>query len=62
MRAARRRYLSIANLMKPDELLLKPEYLSDPKAHQPIVSASKCKMYKSMLWVNPKCSIELTDP
>ena len=61
MRASRRRCLSIANLMKLDGLLLKPEYLSDPSARQLVISASECKVYKSVLWVNPECSIELTD-
>ena len=62
MRAFGRRCLSIANLMKPDGLLLKPEYLSDPRAHQPVISASECKVNISVLWVNLECSIELTDP
>ena len=62
MRASGRRYLSIANLIKSDGLLLKPEYLSDPRAHHPIISASKSKVNESVLRVNRECSIELTDP
>ena len=62
VRVPGRRCLSIANLMKLDGLLLKPEYLSDPRAHQPVISASECKAYKSVLRVNPECSIKLMDP
>ena len=62
MRASRGRCLSIANLMELNGLLLKPEYLSDPSARQPVISAIECKVYKSMLRVNPERSIELMDP
>ena len=62
MRASGRRCLSIANIMKPDGLLLKPEYLSNPSTRQPVISATECKVYESVLWVNPERSIELTDP
>ena len=48
--------------MKMDGLLLKPKYLSDPRAHQPVISASESKVNESVLRVNPKCSIELMDP
>ena len=61
MRTSRRCSLSIANLMKSDRLLLKSEYLSGPSAHQPIVSASECKVYEVMVRVNKERSIELTN-
>ena len=48
VRASGRRCLSIANLMKLDGLLLKSKYLSDPRAHQPIIPASECKVNESM--------------
>ena len=62
MRASGRRCLFIANLIYPDGLLLKPENLPNPETHQPIISASECKVYKSVLRVNLKCSLELMDP
>ena len=62
MRESGRRCLSIANLMKSDGLLLKPEYLPDPSARHPVISASECKVNIVMLRVNPERSIELMNP
>ena len=57
-----RRCLSIANLMKSDRLLLKPEYLPGPSARQPVISVSECKVNKVVVRVNKERSIELTNP
>ena len=54
--------MSIANLMKSDRLLLKPEYRPDPSARQPVISASECKVNKVMVLVNLERSIEMTNP
>ena len=62
MWASGRHYLSIANLMKSDRLLLKAEYLPDPSARQPVISVSESKVNKVVMWVNPESSIELTNP
>ena len=62
MRTSRGCNLSIAHLMEPDWLLLKPENLPDPGAHQLIVSATECKVNKVMVRVNKERSIELPNP
>ena len=62
MRTSGRCSLSIANLMKSDRLLLKPEYLPDPSARQLVISASECKVNKVMVRVDKERSIELMNP
>ena len=62
MRASGGCSLSIAHLMESDWLLLKPENLPGPGAHQPIVSATECKVNKPVVGVNLERCIELTNP
>ena len=62
MRMSRGCSLSIAHLMEPDWLLLKPKNLPDPGASQPIVSATKCKVNEPVVGVNLERCVELMNP
>jgi hypothetical protein len=61
MRTSRWLCLSIANLIDLNRRLWKPQYLFGPRGLEPIVIASKSKVYKPVLGVNPQRGIELSN-